>query len=134
MKALDTALRNTLTGGTALTALLSGTASVYADVVPPEESFPCVVYQDQGGGDENLSPHRTKSVLRTVKAISATSKVAAEDIDAQIDALLHDAPFAVTGWSHIWCMREADISYTETNPEGRAYFHVGGVYRMRLAQ
>ena len=134
MNALETALYSKLSGGTALTALLAGTTSVYNAAVPMGASFGCVVFQLQGGGDYNETPRRRKELLYTVKAVSATSMQNAGLIDNQIDALLHEATLTVSGWTNYWTMREEDISYVETSPEGRNYWHSGGIYRIRLCE
>ena len=134
LNSLDLAIRSTLTGGTALTALLSGTASVYHLVAGRSESYPCVVWQQQGGGDENDHPTRTKDLLYTIKAVSHTSATEAGNVDAQIDALLHDKTLTVSGWSvNFWTMRETDVEYAEPDGAGGYYYHTGGVYRVRLA-
>lgn len=134
MNAVSAALYSTLAGGTALTALLAGTTSVYDSLVPHGASFGVVVFSLQGGGDANETPRRRKELLYTVKGISATSMKAAGAIDAQIDALLHEKTLAVTGWENYSVMREVDIAYAETTPEGRNYWHVGGTYRIRLCE
>ena len=131
---LERALRATLTGGTALTALLAGTASVYNGVVPMGQAFPAIVYSHQGGGDINESPHRSRNLLYTVKAISAVSMTQAGNIDAAADALLHGKALTVSGWTNYWLMRESDLRLVETTPEGGSYFTSGGVYRIRIAQ
>jgi hypothetical protein len=133
MNVLETALYSRLSGGTALTGALGGTA-IYNTVVPVNATFPACVFQLQGGGDENITPKRSKSLLYTVKAVSATSAKAAGVIDAEIDTLLHGKPITVTGYTNFWLFRESDISYAEPNGAGGYYWHVGGVYRIRLAQ
>ena len=136
MNALDSAIRSKLTGGTALTALLGGTANVYHLTVGRAGTiYPAVVFQQQGGGDENEHPARMKNLLYTVKAVSHTSATEAGSVDAQIDALMHDATLTVTGWSsNFWTMRETDFEYAESDGAGGHYFHTGGVYRVRLAE
>lgn len=132
MNALEQSLYQTLTGGTALTSLLGGTANVYNQSIPSTGSYPCVVFTFSGGGDANQTPLRRKDVLYSIKAISQTSVANAGAIDAQIDALLHSATLAVTGWANYWTAREGDISYTEVTERGERYYHNGGVYRFRL--
>lgn len=134
MNAVDTVLYSTLTGGTALTALLANSSSVFHTQAPRGAAFPYVVLQLQGGGDQNASPHRRKELLYTVKAITATSMQDAGTIDNQIDALLHGATLTVTNWTNISTMREGDIAYIETTDEGRNYYHNGGTYRVRVGQ
>lgn len=132
MNALETALYDQLTGGTALTAKLAGTASVYDQIAPRGASMAYVIYGIQGGGDENITPARFKNLVYSIKAVSEDSMKDAGEIDDEIDALMHGAALTVTGWGVMWCMREADYRYTETTPEGRNVWHVGGNYRIRL--
>jgi len=132
MNALETALYDKLTGGTALMARLAGTASVYNQIAPRGASPAYVVYGIQGGGDENITPARFKNLVYSIKAVSDVNMKEAGEIDDEIDALMHDAALTVTGWGVMWCMREADYRYTETTPEGRNIWHAGGNYRIRL--
>ena len=134
MNVLETAIYDKLRTGTALTALLGGTTSVYNQTVPASETGGCVVFTPSGGGDDNLCPSRSKSLLYDIKAVSATSPAAAGLIDAQIDARLHRATLTVTGWQNILLRREGDFAYTETTPEGARWYHNGGRYRIRLWQ
>ncbi len=76
MNALETALYNTLSGGTALTALLAGgtaAPSIYNQQAPDEAAFPYVVFALQGGGDENS--HRD---FRAISAVLDRLKNAGE--------------------------------------------------------
>ena len=134
MNVFKQALYTKLTGGTALVAKLAGTASVY-DMVPPSgATFPYVVFGYSGGGYENITPVRYKNFLYFVKAVSKTSSKNAGEIDAEIDALLHDTTLTVTGWTNFSIAREDDLDYTEFDREGRSIWHVGGVYRVRLCE
>lgn len=134
MNELDTAFYSKLTGGTALTALLAGAASVYNQVVPVGAAMPYVVFNIQAGGPENITPARFENIIYLVKAVSATSALAAGSIDSQIDILLHRSSLTVTGWSNFWLAREERIQFVETAPEGQYIWHVGGTYRVRLVQ
>lgn len=133
MNILEQALYTTLTGGTALTALLAGTACVYNQSIPASGEYPCVVFAFGGGGDANATPIRRKDVVYSVKAISQTSVANAGSIDAAIDSLLHNKGLTIAGWSNWWAAREGDISYTEVTERGERYYHNGGVYRFRLS-
>lgn len=134
MNPFVTGLYNKLTGGTALTSLLAGTVSVYDTLVPRGASYPVVTFALQGGGDANETPRRRKELRYLVKGISDASGKEAGTIDAQIDTLLHGGVVTVTGWNSITTMRVADVSYAETTPEGRNFWHVGGVYRLIMDQ
>jgi hypothetical protein len=129
---LWTALYSRLTGGTALTALLSGTTAIYDTVAPQGATLPYVVFNQQAGRTENLDGNRRDDVFVTVKAITAASLKAAEAIDAQVDTLLHDSLLTVTGYTALWQRRTESIRYAEPMPGGGHYYHAGGVYRIRL--
>ena len=132
MNILNTAIYGTLTGGTALTALLAGTASVYYEQATPGAAFPYVVFSIQGGGDLNLCPSRMKDMLYFVRGYSKTSPAAAGSIDAQIDALLHDKTLTVTGWSNYRTQRETDIENVEVTTADEDIYMSGGVYRVSI--
>lgn len=134
MDEFDQAFYTQLTGGASLTALLAGTTSVYAQSAPREAALPYVIFSFQGGGDEKINPQRFVNIVYAVKGVSATSQKSAELIAAQIDALLHLATLAVSGWSVWWCMRESHMRYVETTPEGRNFWHAGGEYRIRASK
>ncbi len=131
--ALDAAIYSKLTSGTALTALLSGTTAVYNRLAPMSVSMPLVVFQWQGGGDENLTPSRMRNVVYVIKGVAETLS-AAEAIDEQVDALLHDKALTVTGWTNFWLARTQDVAYAEVDPAGEAIYHTGGLYRVRLGE
>ena len=135
MNALEAALYTMLTGGTALTALLAGTASVYNQRVPSGAAYPCVVFGLQGGGDDNETPRRSRQLVYTVKGITETGPADAGTIDDQCDALLHGATLSLSGdWGTYWIGREGAINYQEVTGEGDIYTHVGALYRIRLAK
>ena len=134
MNALKQALYEAMTGGTALTALLAGTASIYNSIAPPGSSFDYVVFNQQAGADENMDDHRRTDWRYTVKAVSATSPAAAGIIAAAIDDLLHDAPLSVTGYANLWQRRVSTVEFTEVTPAGEYYYHAGGIYQFRLEE
>lgn len=131
---LGTALYTTFTGGTVLTALLAGTASVYRHEAPNGAAYPLVIWEITGGGDLNETPARSKEVIVQAEGVSQTSPANADAIDAEIDTLLHRKALTVAGWQHVWTFRESDFSFTERDEVGRAYYHSGGQYRVRLNQ
>ena len=134
MNALEQGLYSKLSGTSALTTLLANATSVYNQIVPKGKAYPLVIFNLQGGGDENDTPKRRKNYVYLAKAVSAVSMKQAGLIDAQIDAALHEATLTVTGWTNFWCMRTTDIRYTETTAEGANYFHSGGLYRIRICE
>ena len=132
MNALETALYEALTGGTALAALLAGTASVYNNIAPPGSAFDYVVFNQQVGDDENMDAHRRVDWRYMVKGISSVSMAAGGSIAAEIDSLLHAIPLTVSGWTNIWQRRLSTVRYQEVTAEGECFYHCGGIYQFRL--
>lgn len=127
---LETALYSRLSSGTALIAELGGTA-IYNKRVPQSVGSKYVVFQWQGGGDENISPHRSRYVTYFVAGIAPT-QAAATAIDTDIDGLLHNQVLTVTGWTNASLARERDINFVEEDGGGVTRYTVGGLYRIRL--
>lgn len=132
MNALNSAIYSRLQTTSALTALLSGTTAIYHQKAPDNATLPYVIWNTQGGGDENLSPHRTKNLVVYVRCYSGVSALQAGSIDSQVDTALHLSPLTVTGWTDFWLARETDIELVETQPNGQYIFNQGGMYRARL--
>lgn len=131
MNFLNTAIYSRLSGATALTSLLGGTASIYSLEAPEGAKLPYVVFNVQGGGDENLTQNRTKNLIVLVKGYAARNSQAGS-IDAQIDTALHMVPFTnVSGWSNIWLAREQDLEVKENTPNGTVFMN-GATYRIRF--
>ena len=128
--ALNTGLYSTLSGGTALTTLLGGTAVYYLHA-PEGASLPYVVWNYQGGGDENQTPSRMKNLLLFIRGYAATPSLAGS-IDTQVDALLHGQTLTVSGWTNFWTNREEDLALVEYEPTGENIYMAGGMYRVRL--
>lgn len=131
--ALNAAIYSTLSSGTALTALLAGTTAIYNMQAVDGATFDYVVFNVQGGGDDNLTAHRTKNLVLFVRGYSSTSAARAGSIDAKVDALLHNAVLNVSGWSNFWSAREEDVSTVEVTESGNKIWMAGGMYRLRLA-
>ena len=117
---------------TAITSQLSGTAAIYATVAPDNAALPYVVFNLQGGGDENFDKHRTKNLVYYIRAYSQVSEAQAGSIDAAVDAALHLQSLNVSGWSNFWLARETDVSAVENLPNNKKIWSVGGFYRVRL--
>jgi len=133
MNAVKAAIYTKLTGASALTDLLAGTTSVYDNKAPRGADMPYVIFGLQGGGDENITQVRYKSNLYSIKGVSESSAKEAGQIDAQIDALMHGTTLTIASWTNYSCVRETDVDYVETTPEGDNVWHVGAIYRIRLA-
>lgn len=109
----------------------AGATGVYNRIAPQAAALPFVVFQWQGGGDENSHSIRSRNLVYTVQALAA-SLTAAETIDAACDVLLHDGALTVTGYNKFWMRRESDIAYQEVDPTGVVIYHSGGMYRIRI--
>jgi hypothetical protein len=133
LDALYKALYSKLTGGTALTALLAGTTSVYNKQPPDGAALPYVVYNNQGGGPENQNPSAMTNNVIFVRAWAA-SDAAARAIDAQCDALLSGKTLTVAGATNFWTAREQDLDTIENLPSGEKRYMAGGLYRIRCDQ
>lgn len=127
---MGSALYSTLAAGTALTSLLGGTA-IWNGLVPQGTATPYVVFTFSGQ-DDNTSPRRARTIVATVKAVD-DDQASAEEIDDELDALLHEATLTVTGWNNYWTARESDVSY-EQDLGNVIYYHRGARYRVRIAE
>lgn len=128
--ALETGLYNILSADTALAGELGGTF-IYNKQPPQTPADKYVIFQWQGGGDENQSPHRTRNVIYTVRGVARTQADAAT-IDGLIDDLLHHQTLTVSGWTNFWTARESDVNFVEQDEGEVNRYHVGGLYRIRL--
>ena len=131
MNAINSGIYSTLTGGTALTALLAGTTSVYKDYAPGTAVYPYVCFSFMGGGEANETPNRAKNVIYFIRAYSKTSTANAGNIDAQIDNLLHGKTLSISGRSNFWTAREAEFENTEYLSNGDPVFMSGAYYRIK---
>jgi len=128
--ALNTAIYSALSGGTALTTALGGTA-IYYQQAPEGAALPYVVWSYPAGGDDNLTSSRMKSMVAYVRGYAAGAGQAGT-IDGYCDALLHGRVLSVTGWNNFWSAREEDIAYVENLPDNTRAYSAGGYYRFRL--
>jgi hypothetical protein len=130
MNSISAALFLTMQQGTALTALLAGTNSIYKDTAGTA-AYPYVVFNLQGGGEENLSPNRSKNVVYFIRAYTKVSTAAAGNIDAQIDNLLHGKTLSISGRNNYWTAREGEFEGTEYLSNGEPVFYAGALYRIK---
>jgi len=134
MNALSSAVFSKLAQGTALTALLTGTASVYYNIAPDEATLPYVVFSYQSALDDNMTPRRSINDLMYIRGYTDVSGAAAGNIATQIDNLFQGATITVSGYNDFWTARETEIENTEITASGKRIYNAGGVYRMRLSK
>ena len=132
MNALDAAIYSKLNTSGVTSQLAAGSASLFALQAKEGAAYPYVVWNIQGGGDDNLDPRRTKDVVWFIRAYSQASKAQAGSIDAAIDTALHLQTLNVSGWSNYWVAREEDLAATEYPPNNQPVFMVGGFYRVLI--
>lgn len=127
------AIYGALTGSTALTSLLAGTASIYDTQSPDGAAYPYVVFSLQAGGSENIAPSDLQSDLWFIRAYTGTSHKSADAIKSQIDTVIHRHTLALTGgWVNVWTARETNLRGIENLPNGQKVYMSGGFYRIRL--
>lgn len=129
--ALGSAIYSKLTGSSNLTGLLAGTGAVYRMQAPEAAALPFVVFGLQAGGPENITASDLRDEVYNVQAYARTPALAGS-IDAQVSSLLHHGSLTVSGYTNIWCGRETDLEYTESEPTGAIIYHAGALYRIRL--
>jgi hypothetical protein len=131
--ALDAALYSQL-NHSSLTSLLGGSAKIYYGLAPKGVALPYVIFQWQGGGEENLTKKRMRALLYVVRAV-ASSKSAASALDTQIDGRMTKASLTVTGWSsYVPVKRAGDVNYVEPDEAGNLIYHIGAIYHIRLSE
>lgn len=131
LNVLNASIYSTLTGGTALTALLSSGTAVYSQQAPAGAVLPYVVFSLQAGGPVNMTKSDMRDEIMFVRGY-ATGQAVAGSMDAQISALLHKKSLTVTGFTNFWTARETDLQLVEQTPAGEQVFMAGALYRIRL--
>jgi hypothetical protein len=134
LSATAKALYATLSGGTALTSLLAGTASVYDTQAPDGASLPYVVFSHAGGGPDNINPSNLENDVWWIRAYTTGTMEAAYAIREQVDALVHKQALSPSGWTVLDCRRETSVTTVENPPSGQRISVAGGLYRIRLGK
>ena len=132
MNELNAALYTKLQSTSGVTGLLSGTTAIYSMQAPDNAALPFIVFNTQGGGDENDTAHRTKNLVIFVRAYSKVSEAQSGSIDSAVDAALHLSSLNVSGWSNFWLAREEDLSAVEIPTSGQKIWMNGGLFRVRI--
>ena len=129
---MSTTLYSTLTGGTALTALLSGTAAVYNTKAPDTATYPYVVFSLQAGQPLNINPSDIREEVYWIRAHSQTSMGNAGSIDAQISNLIDRKTLSISGYTNYFTVREQEVAIVEQAPDGVDVFTAGAMYRISI--
>ena len=128
--AMGSALYSTLIAGTALITELGGTV-VYQDFAPDGQARPYVIFNHQGGGNENITHAGLKNNIWFVRGFADTREKAVT-IGAKIAALLNKRTLTVTGFTNFWTVRELDQSAVELMPNNSRIYMAGAFYRIRV--
>lgn len=132
INAMASAIYTKLKAGTALTALLPGSTSIYHMQAPDNPTFPYVVYSLQAGGPLNQTPSDMRDEIFFIRGYSKVSALSAGSIDTQISSLLHHGSISVTGYTNFVINREQDFANIENTPADDKIFMAGAFYRFRL--
>jgi hypothetical protein len=127
--ALNAAIDTRLTGGTALTTALGGTA-IYHGFASENKALPFVVWSYSGGGAENMTPNTSVNEVVYIRAYAQTAKQAGQ-LDGLVASLM-STDLTVTGWNNFWLAREEEIYLPETDEAGKTTWSCGAYYRVRL--
>lgn len=133
MNALEDAIYDTLAAAAGVTALVG--TRIYRQSAPQGATLPYLVYQWQGGGDDNWTPTESKSYVYSVRAVSEVSNDQAGDVAEAVHTALHKQTLTVAGgWTNYWTAAIADIETYEFDQSGVMRWIRGQNYRIRIAQ
>lgn len=127
---VDAALWTKLTDDAGVAALV--VARVFYVQGPAKTPYPYVIFAPSGGGEENITPRRSKNMVYRVEAIAET-KAAAVALDSAISTALHEQELTVAGWHNFVLDRGSEYRPPVENIEGKQVWRVGAFYRIRLA-
>jgi hypothetical protein len=137
--AIYTALYSKLSGGTALCALIGGTATprIYHSIAPDTDTattFPCVIFDWVAGGYSATSQHVDGEGIFRIRAIATTSSKDAGAVAVEVFNLLDRSSLgSITGYSGISLFAEPPhMDVLEPTEKGTYYFTAGDDYRLRV--
>lgn len=128
---------------TELTSLLGEPKAPVHGIANSAASYPLCAYEKQSGvtvsgflrRSLSSSPDPSlRNMIWQVQGVSVDRAGPAEDIDLAVTRLLHQRPLSVAGRSPNWgaLFRVSDVRYSEAE-EQTVYWHVGGLYRLGVA-
>lgn len=131
INAMGSAIYSSLTSGTSVKGLLSGTAAIYHMQAPENTALPFVVFSLQAGGPLNITPSDIRDEVFYVRGYAASMATAGK-IDKAISAKLHQGSLTVSGYNNVQTKRESDLNFANTDEAGKITFSAGGLYRITL--
>lgn len=135
---VETWLFGVLAADAPLTALIGGAGNqrIYGEVAPQDSTWPCVVYQFQGGHDVGGGTGASHRImvdgLWLVKAIMPSKSFAGlVPIVDRVDTVLRASSGGAAGADGVVfaSVREQPFRLVELD-EGVTYRHLGGLYRI----
>ena len=133
--AIYTALYSKLSGGTALCALVGGTATprIYHSIAPDNATLPYVIFTWAAGGYSSLDSHVTGEGIFRIQAIATTSAKDAGAVAKEVYNLLDRKSLTITGFTSVSLFAEPPhIDMTSLSESGIYYFSSGDDYRLRV--
>jgi hypothetical protein len=137
--AIYSALYTKLAGGTALAALVGGTAAprIYHSIAPDNATAPYVVFDWVAGGYSATSQHVEGEGIFRIRAISTAAGTGAKEAGAiakEVYNLLDRSDLGtITGFTHISLFAEPPhIDWTEPTEKGSYISTSGDDYRLRV--
>ena len=138
LNAVEKAIWNALVANAAVIAGVGSGASarIYNQIVPPRiTTYPVVVFQFMSSDAAGRAfSGDAESYLYLVKCISLgdASFAAASDVSEGIDAVMHRATLAPTGYSGgiYQSLRQQWVRYAEDVPDRGTFMHAGAVYHL----
>jgi len=132
LNAVEIALVAKLAADGGVTALVPAT-NHYNSMVPPDGSFPAIIFQLVGHDRRaEAMDSDAESLLYNIKCITkgeASPNTVGATADA-IDTLFEKGTLAPTGWSIYAIRRERRIRYVEYDDEKNPIWHDGAQYRL----
>jgi len=111
-------------------------ARVYRDIVPPEGSYPCVLFTCLAARDVNGAGAcriAVNALYRVVAIGRGNGGRAIDPISEQFDSLLQGARVALMGGTVFSCVREEPVARPPEVVEGKVYYQRGGDYRILIS-
>ena len=133
IEALEKAWRDRMVAGTALAALLSGSAAIYQGWAPANAEYDfCVIDFDYT--TDNSTHGRGEDIIVSVRSCSNGGKSTANAIDAQVEDLFHEKPLSMSGWTDFWCARRRGFSIPEHTPGDQVIWYAVAEYDVWLEE
>ncbi len=115
-----------------ITALVPST-NHYNSMVPPDGTFPAVIFQlvgtDRQGESFSSKAERLTYLVKCITKGEYSPNTAGATADA-IDAVLEGATLSPTGWTVYASRRVHRVRFVEFDDEKTPFWHAGGQYQL----